>query len=336
MTGYNHQDRFFSLPVFARIDPCNVCIGDILNGSSIRVLNAGDEAALEAFLVPWLESSMFLASNMRHAGLVDRGHLYEGTYAAAFEGHHITGVVGHFWNQYIVLQAPKYLGQLLKTVIQKSNRPVSGFLGPNDQVLEAKELFGLKRDDFRHDEAEGLYSLILDELVVPSVLSDKTVGSRRANHDDLDLLADWLSAMGIETLDEKDSSSYRKHRRESTRKLLEAGRTWILEVGNQPVATSGFNAIIKDIAGGGIVQVGGVYTPPEYRNRGFARAVVAASLLDAQNEKTNKAVLFTAESNIPAQKAYAALGFKRIGTYRLTFLKRAISINPSQPATGDN
>lgn len=34
-----------------------------------------------------------------------------------------------------------------------------------------------------------------------------------------------------------------------------------------------------------------------------------------------KAILFTGESNIAAQKAYAALGFQHIGDYRLVFLK---------------
>jgi predicted GNAT family acetyltransferase len=54
--------------------------------------------------------------------------------------------------------------------------------------------------------------------------------------------------------------------------------------------------------------------------------VVAASLLEARKESAEKAVLFTAESNLPAQKAYAALGFQRVGTYRLTFLHHPISL----------
>jgi ribosomal protein S18 acetylase RimI-like enzyme len=293
---------------------------------TIRILQEGDEAALNEFLVPRLESSMFLASNMQDAGLVDHGQRLEGTYAAAFVGEHIVGVAAHYWNQNCVLQAPKSLELLIQAAIGESKRPVSGFLGPDEQVNQVKELLDLNRDVLRHDEAEGLYSLSLDNLLVPSILNQEEIRSRRANRDDLDLLTEWLSAMSVETLDEEDDPSLRNHRRRSTAMILAAGQTWILEEKGEPVSTSGFNATLQDIGGGDFVQVGGVYTPPAFRNRGYARAVVAASLLDARKESATKAVLFTAESNIPAQKAYAALGFQRIGTYRLTFLQNPISL----------
>ena len=45
----------------------------------IRLLRPGDEAALEAFLLPRVESSMFLVGNLRSSGLVDRGQPNEGT-----------------------------------------------------------------------------------------------------------------------------------------------------------------------------------------------------------------------------------------------------------------
>jgi predicted GNAT family acetyltransferase len=296
-----------------------------LSELSIRILKEGDEAALIEFLVPRLESSMFLASNMQAVGLVDRGQRLGGTYAAAFDGERIVGVAAHFWNQNCVLQAPTHLEPLIQTAVRESRRPASGFLGPNDQVNQAKEFLGLKQDALRHDEAEGLYHLSLDDLQVPSILSREEIRWRRANGDDLDLLTVWLSAMSVETLDEEDRPSLREGRRKSAERILAAGQTWILEDEGKPVSTSGFNATVTDI-GGGIVQVGGVYTPPAFRSRGYARAVVAASLLEARKESAEKAVLFTAESNLPAQKAYAALGFQRVGTYRLTFPHDPISL----------
>jgi len=57
------------------------------------------------------------------------------------------------------------------------------------------------------------------------------------------------------------------------------------------------------------------------RRRGYARAVVAASLLDARAEGAQTAILFTGESNTAAQKAYVALGFRHIGAYRLLLLR---------------
>jgi predicted GNAT family acetyltransferase len=58
-----------------------------------------------------------------------------------------------------------------------------------------------------------------------------------------------------------------------------------------------------------------VYTPPELRGRGFARAAVAASLLEARAEGAARAVLFT--SSGAAARAYEALGFVRAGSFGL-------------------
>ncbi len=59
----------------------------------------------------------------------------------------------------------------------------------------------------------------------------------------------------------------------------------------------------------------------ELRRRGYGRCVVAASLLDARAQGVEKAILFTGESNLAAQRAYTALGFRHIGDYRLLLLQ---------------
>ena len=62
-----------------------------------------------------------------------------------------------------------------------------------------------------------------------------------------------------------------------------------------------------------------IYTPPALRGRGFAKAVVAASLLVARDRGSSRAVLFT--NNPSAARAYEALGFRRIGDYSLVLLR---------------
>jgi predicted GNAT family acetyltransferase len=102
---------------------------------------------------------------------------------------------------------------------------------------------------------------------------------------------------------------------------MERGWTWVLEDRGQPVATSSFNTAIAEA-----VQIGGVWTPPDLRRRGYGRAVVAVSLEDARAEGATTAILFTGVENIPAQKAYQALGFRQIGDYRLLLLRKGIPI----------
>jgi predicted GNAT family acetyltransferase len=58
----------------------------------------------------------------------------------------------------------------------------------------------------------------------------------------------------------------------------------------------------------------------------YGRAAVAASLLDARAPGATKAILFTGEDNIAAQKAYVALGFRQVGSYRLLLLKSPIRV----------
>ena len=66
-----------------------------------------------------------------------------------------------------------------------------------------------------------------------------------------------------------------------------------------------------------VVQVGGVWTPRDLRGRGYARCVVAGSLLAVRREGVGRAVLFTDEENRPARAAYEALGFRVVGDYGL-------------------
>jgi hypothetical protein len=78
----------------------------------IRILQSGDQSALEAFFLPLLDSSMFLLGNSRSGGLLDRGQRFQGTYAAAFEGERIVGVAAVYWNGSLVLQAPQHLHEV--------------------------------------------------------------------------------------------------------------------------------------------------------------------------------------------------------------------------------
>lgn len=282
----------------------------------LKILKLGDEAQLEAFLLPRIESSMFLLGNMRMAGLVDNGRHLQGTYAAAFEQDKIIGVVAHYWNGNLILQAPLDLvGRLVETAVSASNRPIHGFLGSQSQVETAVNHLQIKSTAIQLDDKEKLYSLPLENLRVPSKLATGQWRGRPVQPADLELIVRWRLGYAVETMGESDSPELRERLKESVKKYQKLGRIWVLEDGGQPVAMSAFNATSKEA-----VQVGGVWTPPEFRSKGYGRCAVAVSLLDARDEGVETAVLFTGEDNIPAQKAYEALGFHHIGDYRILLL----------------
>jgi RimJ/RimL family protein N-acetyltransferase len=282
----------------------------------IRVLQPGDEAALEAFLRPIVESSMFLLGNMRTAGLIDDGRRYAGTYVAALHGREIVGVVAHYWNGNLVLQAPARLDALWRAAVAASGRPVRGVIGPAEQVRIVRQGLGFGVAAAQLDEVERLYRLQLEELVVPDALGSGRCRGRRIEPRDLDLITEWRVAFSRESLGEQLTSELLERCRTAVERSMQEGHTWVLEDCGRPVATSSFNTAIAEA-----VQVGGVWTPPELRRQGYGRSVVAASLLEARSESIQKAILFTGQGNVAAQRAYTALGFRPIGDYRMLLLR---------------
>lgn len=287
-----------------------------MSKAKIRILQVGDETLLEAFLLPRIASSMFLLSNTRSAGLVDQGQPYQGTYAASLIDERIVAVVALYWNGNLMFQAATALTPLVRALLEATNRNVQGLIGPADQVQRAKNSLGIRDALVQMDEIEDLYFLDLSKLRVPADLASGKLSGRRIRPEDLDMQAKWRAEYVIEALGEADTPETHTQARRAIERSLREGRTWVLEHECEPVASSSFNAAIKEA-----VQVGGVWTPPALRSRGYGRAVVAASLLEARDAGADAAILFTGKENIPAQKAYLSLGFEIVGDYRLLLLR---------------
>ncbi|MEO8185467.1 MAG: GNAT family N-acetyltransferase [Deltaproteobacteria bacterium] len=90
--------------------------------------------------------------------------------------------------------------------------------------------------------------------------------------------------------------------------LGRAARVEFAVRGEQLLSLSTFNAALPDI-----VQLGGIYTPPALRGRGYVKHAIAAQLREARERGASRAVLFTKNPN--AVRAYEALGFSRIGDF---------------------
>jgi RimJ/RimL family protein N-acetyltransferase len=193
-------------------------------------------------------------------------------------------------------------------------RPVTGLSGPLKQVRQARSELELDNAEVALDGAEWLYALDLSQLVVPETLSNGAVVCRPPRPEERDALCAWRLAYDIELLGATDSPSSRRRSEEFLDAQIAEGNAWVAVVENTPVSLSAFNAALPDI-----VQLGGIYTPPALRGRGFAKAAVAGSLLVARDRGSSRAVLFT--NNPSAERAYEAIGFRRIGDYSLVLLR---------------
>lgn len=289
-----------------------------VSNPEIRILAAGDEPLLERYLAARPDTTLFFQSNLRAVGGLGADPMapFGGVYAASFEGAHVTGVVAHYWNGSAILEADVALAALVRTAVRGSGHALKGLLGPAVQVRAARSGLGLDDAPTTMTSVERLYSLDTAELRVPAALAAGSVRCRRANDADAAHLLEWRMAYMVEAIGETDTEQAREQARDSIARGIAGGRAFLLEADGRPVSMSGFNAWVPACA-----QIGGVYTPPELRSRGYGRAVVAGSLQIAAAEGTRRSVLFTDDENVPAQRSYEALGYEVIGDYALTFFR---------------
>ena len=286
----------------------------------IRKLTNDDQQALETFLYRHIESSLFMLSNSRIAGLEFHGRDYQGDYYAAFsEENELTAVLAHYWNGNLMMQIPDAdaFEPLSTALLQDVKRPVCGILGDNTQSERLIQLLGLADADYMLNRAEGLFALSLDALQQTPFPNNARCIAVNKSHSDL--LTGWLSAYNIEALGADDDAALADRVNRTVSRMTTGDADWLLEINGDPVALSGINANLPEV-----VQIGPVWTPPEHRSRGYARILVAKTLELAKQRGVQKAILFT--DNPAAIKAYQAVGFERIGSFRLALLRNEVNL----------
>lgn len=287
-----------------------------------RPLCDADRASLDAFLDTDGDATLFLRSNLVYAGIGHDGSRCSADYAGVFEDDALIAVASHAWNGAILLYAPEHAGVAARAVVASSKRAVHGILGVHAHVRAAQAALGLAGRAVHLDSFQPRYALELDSLIVPTPLQDGRWRVRVAEEGDVDELGTWRAAYEVETLGVPPRDGAAAEARARIGQLLGDRAIWVLLDGGRRVAMSAFNARVPDT-----VQIGGVFTPPPLRSRGYGRAVVAGSLLGVQPEGVRRSVLFTEDGNVAAQRAYEALGYRRVGDYHILFFE--------EPATPD-
>jgi predicted GNAT family acetyltransferase len=269
-------------------------------------------SALVSFFDRHPDTTLFLRGNLELAGLGDGVHPFGGVWVGVWDDERIVAVAAHFNGGNVVVAGGQGAVEAASQAVRESRRAVKGVVGPWSLAVEVLEGLALPTGPAARSR-EVLYRLSLDALVAPSALARGEVRCRLAVEADLPLMIDWRMAFNRESLPGLSETVRAAAVHQSVHHAMSLGRLFVLDdAQGHPLGTTAFNAWAD-----GIVQVGGVFTPPESRRRGIARAAVAGSLLHAVGQGAHRSVLFTGESNLPARRAYESLGYEAVGDYGL-------------------
>jgi predicted GNAT family acetyltransferase len=123
---------------------------------------------------------------------------------------------------------------------------------------------------------------------------------RQASLDDATLLLSWMGAFSSETKTEGPAILLNTE-------ALRAGDYSLWTENDRPVALAYINRRSRHTA-----TISGVYTPPEFRRRGFGGSVTAGVAARIFQEGKTAACLYTDLRNPYSNRCYAKIGFKPV------------------------
>lgn len=273
----------------------------------IREAGPDDISAIQAFLTARRDQAMFPLASLRDHGLT------KGDFASPLDHALRIWLVG---GSVIALTRAGNLLPYLDGTPDLSGLPValdgqtlSGVISPAASARPVIAALGLDRLPTATNRDEPGFALDLADLALPD--RPGTV-LRPLMAADLALATDWREAYLSEVMGGAGPGARAKAKADIASYLAKDSHRLLLHHGT-PVALTGFNATLPEI-----VQIGGVYTPPDLRGKGYARRAVTLHLAEARQKGATRAVLFAA--NDAAASAYSAIGFQSAQPFTLFLL----------------
>jgi ribosomal protein S18 acetylase RimI-like enzyme len=286
------RERFFTL----------IANDEILDFMEIMEINLAQEKVLSEvknYLAPHEKEAMFILGNLQQEIFA---HIY-----IAKIGDRIVGVCGYYplFHSCSIFsettEASILLGRVVKdTYITKALVGMKKIVQPvcDDWVAAGKKLINVPEQDF--------YELPLDEFVPYPLREGSICEVDESNVCDVVMLQRILheeSLIGAPRTEEKE------------RVLANPIRFGVKTEGKiVSVAISNGLAIHA-------FQILGVVTDPNFRGRGYARAVCSHLIMNMKEKGAKKAILFTCKNNLSAKKCYQSLGFRITDSYYVSLFQ---------------
>jgi GNAT superfamily N-acetyltransferase len=272
-----------------------------------------DWPEIEAFLTPRADYAMFPLNNARFYGVDGEDPYSLRVWIARGAQGGISDVLSMTKKGMIMPYLPSGdFGAAAKAI---AGRAAEGIIGPGDHARGLKQALGLAHVPVMLDDDDPHFSLELDDLVIPDGAGELVALAAA----DPETIIRWRIDYSIEAIQLPPDRAEEDGRR-AYHSYIERDSHRALMIDGRPVATTGINARLPQI-----VQVGGVYTPPPLRGRGYARRAVALHMAEARAAGATKATLFAGSEM--ATRAYQAIGFRRIGNWSIILFKEPVTLN---------
>ncbi|RYZ97750.1 MAG: GNAT family N-acetyltransferase, partial [Proteobacteria bacterium] len=151
---------------------------------------------------------------------------------------------------------------------------------------------------------QGLYQL--NEVAHPAEVLGQ---ARLVRAEELEILVEFTRGFYLDTLPWEMPAE--PDLRASAEARIAARSTYFWEANGQPVAMT---ALARPTARG--ISVNSVYTPPQFRSRGFGTALVAAVSAEGLARGKEFCVLYTDLQNPTSNAIYQKVGYRRVGHTR--------------------
>ncbi len=282
----------------------------------IRNVDTEDLERVRCFLEAHVETSLFLLSNLAIFGPRLGESWNSGNYQLAEEDGRLVAVFCLTRRGNLLVQAGGR-ADLAEAILEACESEPIEVCGVAGEWAVAAALWELLLADPRFEPGQSsskdlLYRLPLaKEMIAPSRPLPAGMSVRPLHPGDFEqwerLNTAYLAEMRmpLPVIDAAHEAEFARRAR--------ARWWWGAFAGRELAATVALNA-----AYGSVGQVGGVYTRPADRKKGFARAAMRHLVEDsAEHHGFEKLILFTGEDNLSARRLYESLGFETAGAFGL-------------------
>jgi predicted GNAT family acetyltransferase len=266
------------------------------------------EAAALAFLNNRFATSMFLLSNRESFGTTLGEHPSSGNFRVLLRDGNVEGVFSLTRRGNLLVSGDVAADTLaaIAGACAREGIPLQGVLGNWELAEHLWQGFALPTCSFRSKEI--LYQL--DPL--PSFPADPAVRFLVPSD-----FTEWRPMRHAYQAEEGLTRELPEDQlRANFERFCGMNEYWGLFEGGKMVSTAALNARTREIG-----QVGGVFTWPEHRGKGYSQRTMRQLLRDcAVVHGLRRMILFTGEANFAAQRVYEKLGFRKIGNFGIFFV----------------